>query len=265
MPKTVPLDKIITQGTTYTTHSRVAIKINKVGTDATSASYLEIDGKVTGNLIADVAPIHKTSSYIVGPLDISRLPLVIPPDTDFSVEGASGANFRIIGTLYQLAPGEAIPGDIMSRFQEQHNKYITYVSNTYSFGAATSWSDGTEVTLYTLTPNTVERYVFNDLLMVDYTGFTPSVGDVAIKFYLDNNPLEYLESENLDRGIDLLSIPHRDDVASNEEPFTLKNFSIEVPGDHTFKVTATNVSGSDISLSSASITFYAVAEYEKKG
>ena len=265
MVRTVPLDKIIVQGTDYRTHPRVAIKINKIGTDATTASYLKIDGKDTGQIIQDVAPLAKENTKINGPLDISRLPLVIPPDTDFNVEGGAGAKFRIIGTLYQLAPGEAVPGDIMARFNEQANKYIRYVTGTHDFGAATEWSAGTEVELYSLTPATVEKYVFNDLLMIDYTGFTATPGDVAIKFYIDNNPLEYLESTNLTRGVDLLSIPHQDDVAVNEQVFTLKGFPIEVLGDHTLKITAENVSGSAITLSSASITLYAVAEYEKKG
>ena len=265
MVRTVPLDKIIVQGTKYKTHSRVALKINKIGTDAATASYLKIDGKDTGQIIQDVAPLAKENTKINGPLDISRLPLVIPPDTDFSVQGGAGAKFRIIGTLYQLAPGEAVPGDIMARFNEQANKYIRYVTGSYSFGAATEWSAGTEVELYSLTPATVEKYVFNDLLMIDYTGLTPSAGDVAIKFYIDNNPLEYLESTNLARGIDMLSIPHQDDVSVNEQVFTLKAFPIEVLGDHTLKITAENVSGSAIALSSASITLYAVVEYEKRG
>ena len=65
----------------------------------------------------------------------------------------------------------------------------------------------------------------------------------------------------LDKGVDLRAIPDYNDVSANEDVFTLKDFPIEVPGDHTFKVTATNVSGSAISLSSASITLYAVVDY----
>ena len=263
MSKTFVLDKILVEGTSYRTHPRVALKINKIGTDATSATHLKIDGKVLGDLIEDVAPLHYENTKINGLLDISKLPYVVPPDTDFEVEGASGAKVRVVGTLYQLAPGEAVPGDIMSRFDEQPGKFLRYVTGSYSFGTATSWADGTEVDVYTLTPSTIEKYVFNNLLMVDYTGFTANPGDVVIQFYMDNNPIEYLESTNLDRGVDLLSIPHQDDVAVNLDLFTLKDFPIEVLGDHTFKVTAKNVSGSAISLSSASITLYAVAEYSK--
>jgi len=261
--RTFVLDKIITQGTDYRTHRRVAMLIERLGTDTTTASHLEVDGKVLGDIIEDVAPLHYENTKINGLLDISRLPYVIPPDVNFSVEGGSGANFRIIGKLYQLDPGEAVPGTLMSRFGEQPNKYMQYVAGTYSFGAATSWSDGTEVELYSLTPATIEKYLFNDLLMVDYTGFTPSAGDVMVQFYVDNNPIEFLESTNLDRGVDMLSIPHQDDVAANLDLFTLRQFPIELLGDHTLSVTATNVSGSAITLSSASITLYGIAEYQR--
>ena len=263
MTKTFVLDKIVTQGTDYRTHRRVALKINKIGTDATAASHLVIDGKVMGDIIEDVAPLHYENTKINGLLDIGRLPYVIPPDTDFTVEGGAGAKFRIVGTLYQLAPGESIPGDIMARFNEQPSKYIQYVTGTYSFGAATEWADGSEVEVYSLTPATIEKYLFNDLLMLDYAGFTPSAGDVMVQFYIDNNPIEYLESENLDRGVDLLSVPHQDDVAANLDVFSLKDFPIELLGDHTLSITCTNVSGSAISLSSASITLYGVCEYHK--
>jgi len=263
MPRTIVLDKIITQGTTYRTHRRVALEILKLGTDTTTASYLEIDGKVTGSIIEDVAPLHAENTKINGLLDISRLPYVVPPDTDFSVQGGSGANFRIVGRLHQLHPTEAVPAGLMSRFERQFDHYIRYVTGSYSFGAATSWADDTEVTIYSLTPATIEQYRFDDLLMIDYTGFTPSAGDVVIQFYLDNNPLENLLSTNLDPGVEMLSIPHQDDVAANLDVFTLKDFPIDVLGDHTLKITATNVSGSAITLSSASITLYGVAEYKK--
>jgi len=265
MAKIIPLDKIITQGTEYTSHSRACYLIQKIGTDATSSTHLDIDGVDMGAIVADVAPLRKTSSYIVGPLDLGDLPYAIPPDTDFKVEGASGANVRLIGVKYQLAPGEAIPGNVMNAFNRQGSHYRRYVTGSYSFGAATAWSDGTEVTLYTLTPATIETYTFNNILMVDYAGFTANPGDVVIILYLDNTPLEYLTGDNVDGGFDLLSLPHRDDVASNEEPFTLKDHPVTVEGDHTFKVTAKNVSGADISLSSASITLYAVCDYQKRG
>jgi len=259
------LDKVITEGTSYKTHARVAYVVKKLGTDAASATHLKVDNKPLGDLIRDVAPMRKTSSYIIGPLDLGELSYVIPPDTDFVVEGASGAKMRLIGEIHLLEPGETLAGDLMGRFDRQTEHYKTYVTGSYSFGSATEWADGDEVELYTLTPSTIEKYIFNGIIMVDYTGFTPNPGDVAIQFYLDNSPIENLFSTNLAGGIDLLSMPHRDDVASNEKPFTLEDFPIEVEGDHTLKITAKNVSGGAISLNSASITLYAIVEYIKGG
>ena len=80
---------------------------------------------------------------------------------------------------------------------------------------------------------------------------------------MDNDPFGNSLSDNLAAGIDMLSIPHQDDVASNLDLFRLSDYPIEVLGDHTFKITAKNVSGGDISLSSASITLYAVVEYHR--
>ena len=96
--KVIPLDKIIEQGTTYTTHERVCLKIEKWGTDATSECYLTIDGKVTGSLITYVAPLHKTSSLNIGPLDLGSKYLAIPPDTDFEVTTPSGASGQRSGS-----------------------------------------------------------------------------------------------------------------------------------------------------------------------
>ena len=262
----VTLNKVLTQGTTYRTHPRVCYVVQKIGTNSTSSGYLVIDGKVTGAIIADIAPIRKTSSYVYGPLDISRLPYVIPPDTSFYWNGASGSDVRLIGKILQLAPGEVVPESLLARYREQPDKHIKYVSGSYSFGTDTAWSDGTEVTILTLTPTTIEKYKFNDLVVVDIANATISDGDVVLKFYVDNNPLEFLESNNVEAGLDILAFPHRDDVATNEVAFSLKDLPILLEGDHTLKVTAKNVSGSAISPpsgTSITLTLYMVGEYSK--
>jgi len=264
----VPLNKVFKQGVNYRTHPRTAYLIEKIGTDGASATRLKVDGKDLGALISDVAPLRKTNSYIVGPLDISRLPYVIPPETDFSVDGPSGAKVRVIGKVYLLAPGEPTPESLLARFREQPNKHIRYVEGSVSLGTDVAWADGDEITLTTITPLTIEKFKFNDLVMVKIENATINDGDVVIQFYLDNNPLENLYGTNISPGIDVLAMPHRDDVGTNEIAFTLKDFPIEVIGDHTLKVTAKNVSGSAISPpsgASITLTLYMVAEYEKGG
>lgn len=259
------LDKIFEVGTSYKTHERVAYIIKKLGTNDTSSIYLKIQNWVTGNLIQNVAPAYKTDSTNIGPLNLEGLYYVIPPKTDFSVVGTSGKYMRAIGYVLLLDPGEVLPAEHQSRFQAQFNSYKTYVTGTYDFGSATAWSAGDEVELYSLTPKTNETYIFNDLLLIEYTGFTANPGDVTIQFYIDNNPLEYLYDSSVNPGIDLLSIPSYSGVSANEDVFKLRDLPIELEGDHTLKITAKNVSGSDISLSSASITLYAVVQYHRKG
>jgi len=255
------LDKILDVGTAYKTHERVVYVIKKIGTNDTAANKLVIDNKYMGPIIQNTSPLRKTSSTIVGPLDLEGLYYVIPGDTDFKVEGTSGKIMRVIGTILMLDPGETIPSDLLARFKAQPNHYKTYLTGEYDFGAATSWADGTEVTLYTLTPKTIEKYIFNDLIFIEYTGFTVNPGDVVIQFYLNNNPIEYLYDSTVDPGIDILSFPKYDGASAQDVPFKAREFPIEVPGDNTLKITAKNVSGSAISLSSAKITLYAIAEF----
>ena len=264
----VPLNKVFVQGTTYRTHPRTCYVVQAIGTDGSTATKLVIDGKHTGEIVADVAPIRKTSSYNIGPLDISKLPYVIPPDTDFYVDGPSGAKVRCIGKILLLAPGEVVPESLLARFREQPSKHLKYVTGSYAFGTDVAWSAGQEVTLLTLTPSTIEKYLFNGLVAVKIENATINDGDVVVQFYLDNNPVENLYGTNINPGIDLLALPHRDAVATNEVVFTLKDFPINLEGDHTLKVTAKNVKGSDItppSGTSITLTLFMVAEYSKGG
>ena len=118
-----PLDKIFVQGTNYELPNDRFYVIKKIGTDATSATKLKIDGVDTGPIINSVAPLHKTSSNLLGPLDLGNLFYVVPPNKTFSVEGASGAKFRCIGLIGKLAPGEAMPAQYAGRFNEQGKHY----------------------------------------------------------------------------------------------------------------------------------------------
>lgn len=260
----IKLDKIFEVGTTYKTHERVCYLIKKLGTNDTSAIKLVIDNKHTGSLIQNVAPAYKTNSTIVGPLSLEEMYYVIPPETDFYVSGTSGKYMRAIGTILLLAPGESVPGDLMARFNAQFDKYRTYVSGSYAFGTDEAWSNGTEITLLSLTPKTIETYLFNNLVFIEYSNMSPSPGDIMVNFYIDDNPLENLYKDPVKPGIDLLSIPAYNGASANEDPFTLRDYPIELKGDHTLKVTAKNVSGADITPptgTAISLTIYLVCDF----
>ena len=266
--KLFPLDKYLLSGTEYKTDSRQVLVIEKVGTDSADKGTLTVDQVPCLDIINAIAPLRKNNSVIIGPLALGEYYIVVPPETKFKFTGASGSYLRIIGKVVQLDPGEPIPSQYMARYKEQGKKYITYITGTYSHGVDVVWAAEDENTVLTLKPSTIERYIFDGLLLLTKSGGTFTPRQFALLLYLDNVPLEYIYSNTLREGIDTYSIPDYDDVGENEEPFSLKNIPVEVKGDHTLKVTIKNISGADQTpATGASWTFtvYMVAKYIKEG
>ena len=255
------LDKIFVQGTTYTLPNDRFYVIRKIGTNAASAAYLKIDGVDTGAIVADVAPLHKTSSNLLGPLDLGEYFYVVPPNKKFWIEGPSGAKFRCIGEIGKLAPGEGIPTNFANRFESQGKVYKTYVTGSATLAAAGgSWAAGAETEVLSLTPKTIEKYLFNDIVMalLSNAATAPTEGDVAIRFFLEGAPFDLLTTEAGKLGVDLYSVPKPPADSSEEEPFSLKDRPIEVLGDRTFSVKAVNTSGAAISASTTAAMTLAV-------
>jgi len=258
------LDKIFVEGTTYETPSDRFYVIKKLGTDGSTATKLVIDGVETGDLITTVAPLHKTSSNLFGPLDLGDLYYVVPPNKTFYVDGPSGAKMRAIGQIGVLAPGEALPAPYAGRFAEQGKHYRTYLTDTYSISGAGTWTADAAYEVISLTPNTIEVYKLNSVVGATVSGFSAAEGDVGIIPKLDGKPLDILTTAPGKKGIDALSMPLPPADATEEEPFSFADMAIDVLGDHTLTVEAMNVSGADISFTDLAITITAVVEYAMK-
>jgi len=262
------LDKIFVQGTTYQAPADEFLVIKKLGTDAATDAFLKIDGGDTGKLITDVAPLHKTSSNLLGPLDLKELYYVVPPDKKFWIEGPSGAKFRCIGQIGKLAPGEAMPATYAARFAEQTKKYLTYITGSYSLGTDVVWINQIEYEVYSLTPKTTERFSFNNYVGASITGDTVTDGDFGIRFYLEGKPLDNLTRDIAKLGVDVLSMPKPPADTTEEELFSLADRPIDVPGDITFTIKASNESGVDkapAAGASWTIAVTAIVEYLKQG
>jgi hypothetical protein len=247
------LDKICVVGETYTLPPDRFYVIRKIGTNATSATWLKIDGVDTGPIVSDIAPLHTTSSNLLGPLELGDLYYVVPPNKKFWVQGPSGAKVRIVGEIGKLAPGESMPATFASRFDNQGKIYKTYVTGSATLASAGgSWSAGAETEVLSLTPRTIERYLFNDVVMALLSNNATAVseGMVAVRFFLDGYPLDLLTAEAGRLGIDLFSMPKPPADSTEEEPFTLADRPIEVLGDHTLSVRFVNTSGAAINASS---------------
>jgi len=239
------LDKIFVQGTNYQTPNDRFYVIRKIGTDATSDTYLKIDGVDTGAIRDQIAPLHRTSGNLLGPLDLDKLLYVIPPNKIFTVEGAAGAKLRAVGEIGKLAPGEALPANLASRFTDQGKHYLTYDEGSVALGTDEVWADGRELEILSLTPKTVEKVILNHHVGVSITGDTVADGDFGIIFYLEGTPFDILTSEPGKKGIDALAMPTPPADGTDEVPFSLSDRPIEVKGDNTLKITAMNVSGAD--------------------
>ena len=268
MPVYWKLDKILTQGNTYQTPPDIGYIIRKIGTDGASDTKLVIDGKSTGAILSEFAPLHKTSSNLLGPLDLGELYYVIPPDKKFWVEGPSGAKLRIIGDIVKLLPGEAFPGDLLSRYNEQFDKYLTYLKGSTSLGTDVAWTAGVEHEVLSATPRTIERYTLAYPVMakVENASATITEGQVGVRFYLDDAPLDVLTGDPGHKGVDLLSMPYPPSDTTEEEPFTLATHPIVVPGDHTLSIRMINNSGANITPStgtSLTLTVLAIVLYER--
>ena len=152
MPIKYKLDKTITEGNIYQAPPDIGYIITEIGTDATSDAKLVVDGRPTGAILSEFAPLHKTSSNLLGPLKLGDLYYVIPPDRKFWVDGPSGAKLRLKGYIVKLLPGETFPSDLIARFEEQHKKCITYKKGSYNIGVDVAWADDTEYPVLEVTP-----------------------------------------------------------------------------------------------------------------
>jgi len=267
MAKSFPLDVTLIEGRDYQTRSRQVLVIRRIGTDATSPAHLNIDEKPLGDIITTVAPLHKTSSNLLGPLYLDKLYYVVPPETKVIVEGPSGAKMRCVGYQILLEPGEPFADPYKARFKLQPNHYLTYVEGSYSLGTDVVWKDKAEYEVYSLTPKTIETYWFNRVVMGSITGDTVSEGDFGIRFYLDGRPLDWVLEKTPVAGIDVLSMPRPPADTTEEEPFTLKELPVEVLGDHTISIRARNISGADKSPATGAswkITVTAIVEFLRK-
>jgi len=253
------LDIYLTQGSVYETGPREVLVIHKIGTNGTDFAnppHLRIDNKPLGNIIQDLAPLHKINTRFVPLLNLGPLYYVCPPETEIVVEGATGNIIRCKGVLMKLAVGEAMPTALMDRFNAQPNHYLTYVRSTYSHGTDEALAADAEVEVISYTPKTIEKAIVNGLLMAKVTNYTPSEQDLATRFYIEGAPADFILEKTKTGGIDFMSTPYPPAETTEHESFTLVDTPLEVLGDHTLSVTARNISGGAISpATGTSLTF----------
>lgn len=246
------LDKVLDMNTEYTTHSRQALKIERIGTDDSSEVTVKIDNKQVMKLHPDIAPLLPTDSNLLGMLNLGDLYLSVPPDTKIKFEGTSGKHVRIKGVLAILDPNEKAPGDWLSRYDSQFWKILGYDEQTLSLDTDEVWNANAEETLWQKTCGAAEVYEINGLVMIDISGGTVNYGDFGVLFYTDDQLIEFIWSNTIYRGLDIKLFPKPPTATTNYEAFSLKNTPFRLTDGHSLKITAVNVSGSNKAPTSGS-------------
>ena len=245
------LDKIFVTNTSYTAEDDKLYIIQKIGTNV-SDLYPTVAGQKIGKLDTDFAPLHKTSSNLLGPFDLKDLFIVVPPKKQLKFESSSSGKVRAIGKIIELEPGESIPNDLLARYNAHGKNYYTFEEGSNSLGTDEAMSADQEVHLLTLDPTSIEKYVVDSIIMLSVSGGTVNEGDMALRLYYDDKPLDILESTMGKKGIDSKSLPYPPAASTEEIPFTLADMPIEVEPDHTLKFYVVNTSGSSLSPTSGS-------------
>jgi len=254
-----PIEITIKQGNVYYMPADKAILVEKVGTDASSDARLWVADQHLGWIHSQIAPLTKSSSNVLGPLDLKDWKWVIPPKKKFYIEGPSGCKFRLIGKMFKLGIGESLPSDVLDFFNKQFKEYLTHIASTTSLGTDVKLLAGNEATIFSLTPLTKEQYLLSFPLQVGVSNYTPSWGDLALIPYERDNPRTWLtESPGfVTGGIDILSCPRPPTDSANKDIFSFERKPWQLSGDVNYKINVRNVKGADIApASGTSLTFY---------
>jgi hypothetical protein len=264
MPATYFLKKILKTNTTYEMEKDRYYVIKRIGTNSTARVTAKVDGIPVVDIFNTIAPVARTSSNTLGPLDLGEYFIVVPPERKLLFESTASANVFIEGDLVVLAPGESIPTEHLARYNTYANRKIAYIDVSYTVGA--SWPAGQEVKIADITPPTIEDWIFDGFAGIAVSGLsaTQTYGQINAKFYYDGKPLDLLIDTAGPHGIETLKMPLPPTATAEVEPFTFKDKPIAVVGGHTLTATAINVSGSALSAATGqNITVRFVAVYKR--
>jgi len=264
MPTVYYLKKTLKTNVTYEMEKDRYYVIKRIGTDSTAKVTVKVDGIPVIDIFSTIAPIAKTSSNLLGPLDLGEYFIVVPPERKLLFESTASANVYVEGDLVVLAPGEAIPTEHLARYNTYVSRKITFVDTSVTVGA--SWADRQEVKVVDITPPTLEDYIFDSFAGVSISGLAAALayGQVTVKLYYDGKPLDLLVYTAGSHGIEVLKMPLPPATGTEMEAFTFREKPIMVVGGHTLTVTAINVSGADLSAATGqNISVRLVAIYKR--
>ncbi len=268
--KTFPFDIFVSQGVKYETKHNQILIVQKLGTDNSdknNPTTLFIEETPTTPIVSDFAPLHKTSSNLLGPIDLKKLPIVIPPESEFYIDAPSGTKARLKGTYVELAIGEGVPADLKSRFEVQHRHHITFEYIKKDLGTDVPIVAGSKVEIGEIKCNTVEEKILNSYVMAKVTNHSLAEGELILLMKINNVPVYDALEDNKNGGIDLYSLVWPPADTTEMEPFSLEQSPIHLRPNDKLKLEVRNISGADIAPPSGSslvFEFLFVIEYIRR-
>jgi len=247
MVRTFPIDFVISEDTEYQTGKRFGLHIKAMGTNSATAGRLWVHDTRLGDLKELVAPMHMVETNLMGPLNLRDLTYVIPPDTIFKWEGASGSKCRLVGEYVFLAPGEIFPAELLTRYGEQGKHHYTFIEKALELGTDEAFPAWDERLVGSIEPKAVEEFTFDHVVMASVANYTATDGELALRFMYVGTWLDELMEKVATGGLDFMACPRPPKSTTEFKPFTFKEYPITVEPELTLHIYVRNVKGANIS------------------
>jgi hypothetical protein len=207
--KTYPLDKILIAGNDYVMEGKRGYVIREVATDSATKGVLKVEGAPVLEVVKDICPLYPTLTNSNPALDLGDYFVVVEPNEKLRFEGDSGSKIRIVGEIFELETGEAVPGGLHLRHDEQTGKYLTYFSGDVTADAGETVSQYTEVFPIDTEIGAGRKYV----LLGGYQAEARldnlvNVPDFYSRVYINDDPQDILSRNAGPYGIDGRSAPN---------------------------------------------------------
>jgi hypothetical protein len=267
MPQYYKLIKTLDSGTSYRAETDKFLVIQRVCSNtSTSIGYLEVAGARCMEIHVDVAPLAMTGTNWIDILDLGDYYVVVPPAKVFKFTGDSGTKLHIQGMIGEMMTPADFPADLSARLSTQAKQFIKIQRGSVQLAAAGgSWAADSESNVLTVSATAGERHLFDSRLAVYLTGLAAvhNAGDVALRLYYQDKPLDILDSAMGDLGIDVWQAYWNDGTNYYKYYIDLSDMPIQLEPGRTLKINVRNVKGAAISAASGTALSCTVALIDK--
>jgi hypothetical protein len=254
-------DTYVSGDASITTGPQEAYRIRAIGTDKAGSITPKIDGNDLGAIRTEVGSLHNVGTSEQGPLMLEELYYYMPPETTLELNGGSGDTVRLVGEAIDSPSGRYESSADETRHSEQGEHHYTFVQG--SVDVSETIADNEEFTVFTLTPNTDERFVFEGMHMTSHSStgaFSVTEGEIAYLTDFDGQqrPSQFADDEIV--GLDHTSLPRPPTDTTEQKGFVYGDMApnvsgFTVSGDRTFRFIGRNTSGSALGSGTETSTF----------